>query len=117
MANAVNTLTLDNLASRPGVRKITGTVGTDGNFVVAGGLSSYDHISIQTTGSAFDSLIVTAEISNNGVDYVALPTALAFSAAGIKFIPANELGFEYLRFVMTNDGTSSSVPFVVVCSG
>lgn len=116
MANATNTLTLDNGAVDPCTRKITGTVGTDGNFVIGDAMNTYEHISIQTTGAAFDSLVVTAEISNDGTNYVAPPTALAFSAAGMKFIPKNELGFLYLRFVMTNDGTNSSVPFIVVCS-
>jgi len=116
MANAANSITKDNGAVDPCTRKITGVVGTDGNFVVGGGMNTYEHISIQTTGTSFDSLVVTAEVSNDGVNYEALPTALAFSAKGLKYIPKNELGFVFLRFVMTNDGTNSSVPFIVVCS-
>jgi hypothetical protein len=116
MANAANTLTLDNGAVDPCTRKITGTVGTNGSLVVGAAMNTYEHISIQTTGASFDGLTATAEISNDGVNYEALPTALAFSAKGIKFVPKNELGFVFLRLTMTNNGANSSVPFIVVCS-
>ena len=115
MANAANTKT-DNGAVDPCTRVISGIVGTDATFILGDGFNTFEHISIQTTGSAFDSLTVTANISNDGTNFVALPTALAFTSAGMKFIPKAELGFRYLALVMTNDGTSSSVPYVVVCS-
>jgi len=115
MANAANSITSDAIID-PCTRVITGVVGTDANFELGDGFNTFEHISIQTTGTSFDSLTVTAQISNDGTTYEALPTALAFSAKGIKFIPKGELGFRYLQLVMANDGTNSSVPFIVVCS-
>jgi hypothetical protein len=115
MANAANSK-IDNGAVDPCTRQISGTVGTDATFVLGDGFNTFEHISIQTFGTDFDNLVVTAQISNNGIGWEALPTALAFSAKGIKFIPKNELGFRYLALVMTNDGTNSSVPYIVVCS-
>jgi hypothetical protein len=114
MANATNSKT--DAILDPCTRKISGIVGTDATFVLGDGFNTFEHISIQTFGTAFDSLVVTANISNDGVGWEALPTALAFSAKGIKFIPKNELGFRFLALVMTNDGTNSSVPYVVICS-
>jgi hypothetical protein len=114
MANAANTKT--DAIIDPCTRKITGIVGTDATFVIGDGFNTFEHISIQTFGTNFDNLVVTAQISNDGVGFEALPTALAFSAKGIKFIPKNELGFRFMQFVMTNDGTNSSVPYVIICS-
>ena len=101
----------------PGVMVITGTVGTDGNLDLGSDFATFDSIAIQCTGSSFDSLVVTVNISLDGVNYVAPGTAVAFSnAAGLKHIADADLGFRYLRFVMTNDGTNSSVPFVIVAT-
>jgi hypothetical protein len=114
MANAANTKT-DEVVN-PCTRKISGIVGTDATFVLGSDFNTFEHISIQTTGTAFDSLVVTANVSNDGVNWEALPTALAFTAKGLKYIPKNELGFRFLALVMTNDGTNSSVPYIVICS-
>ena len=115
MANAANVITADSLTDAC-TRTIIGIVGTDGNLDFGRHFNNWDSIAIQCTGSSFDSLVVTLNVSNDGVNYVALPTAVAFSTAGMKFIALADLGFKYLRFVMTNDGSASSVPYVIVCS-
>jgi hypothetical protein len=54
---------------------------------------------------------LTVQASNNGSDYYALPTAVAFAADGIKSIAVADLGFGFYQLLheATNEDITATV--------
>ena len=96
-----------------GVRVISGTLGADGALELGERFEKARTILIQLTGT-FNSSVQTMQISLDGTNYVALPTMLAFSAAGIKSVALADRGFRKLQFSGASAGGSSDIAFTVI---
>jgi len=111
MANTVKAITSDEMVSM-NTRRIRGTLGADGALVVGEGLNEYDSITIQLTGT-FDSSVQTVQVSNDGTNFIALPTALSFNAAAYKTPALADLGFYALQFSGASAGGNSAIAFTL----
>ena len=115
MANTAKAITSDVISSATGCRIISGTLGADGTLVVGEGFEHAQHVTIQLTGT-FNSSVQTVQVSNDGTNFVGLPTAVSFSSAGYKAIALADLGFRHLQFSGASAGGSSNIAFTVVLS-
>ncbi len=59
----------------------------------------------QATGTA-DSSTITLNVSNDGTNFAAAPTAKAFTAAGVLDAVGSER-FRYYRWILSSDGAST----------
>lgn len=87
--------------------KITQSGANAGSVVLehAAPISSW---SAQLTGTV-DSGVATLTVSNDGTNYVALPTAKSFSAVGVLAGVVAEMGFRYFRWTWASAGSSADV--------
>jgi hypothetical protein len=114
MANTVKAVTSDTVVT-PSMRRIIGTLGADGTLVVGENMQEYDSISISLTGTP-NSSVQTVQVSNDGTNYFALPTAVAFSnTTGYKTVALADLGFYSMRFSGASAGGSSDLAFQINC--
>lgn len=70
-------------------------------------------MSLQLTGT-YVAGTVTGQASNDGTNFVALPTAVAFSALGLKVIAVADLGFRYYRFAYASMDAGNTLVLTVV---
>lgn len=70
-------------------------------------------ITFQATGT-FSSATYTVQKSNDGVNYVALGTAIAISSAGMHSVAAADLGAAKYRIVVSGGGAGSDVTITVI---
>ena len=103
MADPLSSTKSVKLAQSPGVLEVTAT--TDAtvdnfvhNFQAPNGLQA---MSLQTKGSDYGSGTVAINGSNDGVNFVALPTAIALTADGVKSIALADLGYKHYQIALT----------------
>jgi len=71
-------------------------------------------ISIQAIGATFDSASIALTVSNDGVNFVApITTFVALTAAGLRVLPADALGWLYYRFTWSAAGANAVTQLVV----
>lgn len=99
--------TIKNSNTIPGQIVVTVTLLDTAGSSDATQLGDCDSITIQVEGT-FASGAVAVQVSNDGLTYYAVPTAVSISAAGLKSVPADGLGFRHYKFVLSGgDGTAS----------
>ena len=57
-------------------------------------------MSIQVSGTFNPTTTLNLQGSNDGVSYAALPTAISFTAAGMKSVALADLGFRFYRVII-----------------
>ena len=106
--------TLAGTNARPGVIQYDINLdGGDDGESAAFDLSMCDAVSIQADGT-WDSGDAAVQCSNDGVTYADLPTDVAFTADGVKTIPADGLGFKFYQIAVLLNGATFDVDFVVI---
>lgn len=72
-------------------------------------LGDCDTVTIQVTGT-FGGGAVAVQVSNDGTNFVAAPTAVAIAAAGVAKLVEGNLGFRHYKFVLSGgDATTTLV--------
>jgi hypothetical protein len=99
--------------SIPGVKTVTVTLLDTAGNSDAENLHDCDTITLQVEGT-FASAAVAVQVSNDGATFYALPTAVSISAAGLKSVPADGLGFKFYRLAMTGGGGTTSLTCTLV---
>jgi len=92
------------------VVNITATLQND---VVPFNMPRCSAISAQLTGT-IGAANVSIECSNDGTNYVALPTAVVFAATGVKSIAPADLGFKYYRTNVTTGAPGGTLTLTIV---
>lgn len=106
MANSVTPKIL-----KPGTRELVVSLDANGN-VVLGDLSKYDSITLHATGT-FGGGTLALEAGNDETNFAALPTAVSLTAAGIKSVAADGLGYKSYRLALSG-ATSPSITVTLV---
>jgi hypothetical protein len=57
---------------------------------------------------------VALQASNDNSNFVAVPTAVSFSAAGIKSVAIADLGYRYYRIAFASMNSSNSIVYTLV---
>lgn len=76
-----------------------------------------ESITIQCTGTFGAGGSVTIHASNDGTNFVILPTAVTFTAAGIKSIALADLAFKFYRAALTAGDATTNLTLTAVATG
>ncbi len=97
------------------VRVATYTMNDTAGNGAAENFADCDRITIQVTGT-FASGIISLQVSNDGTNFVAAPTAVSINAAGVVAVAENSLGFLYYRPVLASGGSTTALTVTFVGS-
>lgn len=71
-------------------------------------------MSLQVSGTFNASTTLDLQGSNDGTTYAALPTAVSLSAAGIKSVAVEDLGYRFYRAIILAEAPGSTLTVTVI---
>ncbi len=119
MADPASSTKSIELAQHPSILEVTATTdaATDNfthNFLAPRGLLA---MSLQTKGSAYGSGTLAINGSNDGTNFVALPTAVSLGADGVKSVALADLGFKWYQLALTGSTNPAFTAYVAMNVG
>lgn len=97
----------------PGVKTVSITLADTAGSSDAEQLHDCDFITLQVTGT-FGGATVAIQASNDGTNFVALPTAVSTISTALKSVPSDGLGFKHYKLVLSGGNASTDLACTLV---